>query len=472
MPTTIQPILDQIAKKVVPSDDERARMSQLAQSMKDQVQSILDDASLGGIVSIQGSYARDTWLSGEADLDIFATFPPTMEREEWTEKVLPAIRKGIHAKTVDRYAEHPYLEFHIDGIRVNVVPCYAVEKGQWKSATDRTPYHTEYMREHLRPEMRREARLLKRFMKGIRSYGAEIRVGGFSGMLVETLILHYKSFLGTLVQASKWEPVIFLDLEKPTSNQDSRPRDLGSPLVVIDPVDPNRNLAAAVRDDKLWGFVAASRELQNNPGMWYFFPPKPIPRTKAQFAKLLEHQNRDIVAISFEHSRMVPDVLWGQLLKMEKGLTELMMRQDFHPIRSTVWSDEARSSAILVEMDTSTLPGVQLRQGPPISKMDDSQGFLDRHLTANDTVRGPWMEDGRWVVDKKRRILTIEQLVTIALKDRKLGLALPDQLYSSFRQNVKVLENGQIVRLLGREGFDQALSEFLAAKPAWLKTHH
>src|SRR5712664_2294581 len=219
------------------------------------------------------------------------------------------------------------------------------------------------MREHLTPEMRLEARLLKRFMKGIRSYGAEIRVGGFSGMLVETLILHHQSFLETLTQASRWKPVIFLDLEKPTTSQDSRPKDLGSPLVVIDPVDPNRNLAAAVRDDKLWGFVAASRELQRNPGTWYFFPPKPTPRTKAQFAKLLEHQSRDIVAISLGHSRMVPDVLWGQLLKMEKALTELMIRQDFHPIKSTVWSDEGRSSAILVEMDTSTLPGVQLRQG-------------------------------------------------------------------------------------------------------------
>ncbi len=472
MPSSIQTVLDQIVKKVVPSEAERERMSQLAERLKGQVQSILDNAELGGKVSIQGSYARDTWLSGEADLDIFASFPPSMDRQEWTEKILPTIRRGIDAKTIDRYAEHPYLEFHIDGIRVNVVPCYSVEKGQWKSATDRTPYHTEYMREHLRPEMRLEARLLKRFMKGIRSYGAEIRVGGFSGMLVETLILHYKSFLNTLVRASKWKPVIFLDLEKPASSQDSRPRNLGSPLVVIDPVDPNRNLAAAVRDDKLWGFVAASRELQNNPGTWYFFPPKPMPRTKAQFAKLLEHQNRDIVAISFEHSRMVPDVLWGQLLKMEKALTELMIRQDFHPIRSTVWSDEGRSSAILVEMDTSTLPGVQLRQGPPISKMDDSQGFIDRHLNAKDTVRDPWMEDGRWVVDKKRRILKIEQLVTMALKDRKLGLALPEQLNSYFRQNVKVLENRQIVRLLGREGFDQALSEFLAAKPAWLKPHH
>src|SRR5437870_2129948 len=310
MPTTIQPILDQNAKKVVPSDDERARMSQLAQSLKDQVQSILDDASLGGIVSIQGSYARDTWLSGEADLDIFATFPPTMERREWTEKVLPAIRKGIEAKTIDRYAEHPYLEFHTDSVRVNVVPCYSVEKGEWKSATDRTPYHTEYMKEHLTKEMRLEARLLKRFMKGIRSYGAEIRVGGFSGMLVETLILHYRSFLGTLVQASNWKPIIFLDIERAIGGQDSRAREFGSPLVVIDPIDPNRNLAAAVRDDKLWGFVAASRQLQKHPGTWYFFPPKFKPKTKAQFSKLFEHQNRDVAAISFEHPRIVPDVLW------------------------------------------------------------------------------------------------------------------------------------------------------------------
>jgi tRNA nucleotidyltransferase (CCA-adding enzyme) len=320
--------------------------------------------------------------------------------------------------------------------------------------------------------MRLEARLLKRFMKGIRSYGAEIRVGGFSGMLVETLILHYRSFLETLVQASKWKPVIFLDLEKPIGNQDSRAREFGSPLVVIDPVDPSRNLAAAVRDDKLWGYVAASRELQKSPGIWYFFPPKSKPRTKAQFSKLLEHQNRDIVSISFEHPRIVPDVLWGQLLKIEKSITELMIRQDFHPVRSTVWSDETRSSAIFVELDSLALPEVQLRKGPPVSKMDDSQGFLDRHLDARDTVRGPRIEADRWMVDKKRTILTVEQLVIAALKDPRLGLTIPEQLNNSFRQKVKVLEKKKVLALLGREGFDQALSEFLAAKPAWLKTHH
>ena len=447
-------------------------MSQLAERLKGQVQNILDQAGLGGKVSIQGSYARDTWLSGEADLDIFASFPPSMDRREWTEKVLPAIRKGIEAKTIDRYAEHPYLEFHTDSVRINVVPCYSVEKGQWKSATDRTPFHTEYMREHLTPEMRLEARLLKRFLKGIRSYGAEIRVGGFSGMLVETLILLYGSFLETIAQVSKWKPVIFLDIEKPIVSQDSRAREFGYILVVIDPVDPKRNLAAAVREDKLWGFVASSRQLEKNPGIWYFFPPKSKPKTKAQFYKLLERQDRDVLAISFEHHRIVPDVLWGQLLKIEKSITEVMTRQDFHPVRSTVWSDEARSSAILVELDTSILPEVQLREGPPVSKMDDSQGFLDRHLNASDTVRGPWIEVDRWAVDKKRRILSVNQLITVALKDSRLGLTIPSQLNTSFHQSADVLENRKILALLGREGFDQALSEFLAAKPAWLKTHH
>ncbi|TMI15157.1 hypothetical protein E6H33_06855 [Candidatus Bathyarchaeota archaeon] len=113
-----------------------------------------------------------------------------------------------------------------------------------------------------------------------------------------------------------------------------------------------------------------------------------------------------------------------------------------------------------------------MRQGPPVSKPEDSQGFLDRHQDVRDTVRGPWIEGDRWIVDKKRRILTMKQLLSTALSDPRLGLALPEQLNQSFRQNARVLENKKILSLLGREGFDQALSEFLGAKPAWLKTHH
>ena len=445
-------------------------MALLAERLKRQVQVILESSGFRGSVTVQGSYARDTWLSGEADLDIFTSFPPSMDRGEWIDNILPAIKRGLKAKAVDRYAEHPFLEFHPDGIRVNIVPCYSVEKGQWKSATDRTPFHTEYMQKHLTPEMRLEARLLKRFLKGVRSYGAEIRVGGFSGMLVETLILHFRSFLKTLEHVSSWKPIIFLDRENPVG-QGSRPHEFGSPLVVIDPVDPNRNLAAAVRPDKLWSFVAASRELQENPGLWYFFPPKLKPPTRGQLNKIIKRSHRDIVAVTIHHARIVPDVLWGQLLKLEKGLTELLTRQDFQPVRSVAWSDERGSSAILVELERATLASTHFRQGPPISKKEDSQGFLDRHLNSKDTARGPWVENDRWVVDKKREVLDIARLVSVALKDPKFGFSVPDQFRKGSSRDIGVLVNRNILALIGREGFDQVLSEFLAAKPAWLTPH-
>jgi len=170
--------LQRVAEKIVPSDREREKMVRLSQVIRSKVEEILQSSQIQAEVTLQGSFARDTWISGEADLDIFARFSATMEREEWVEKVLPTIRKGLsHYRVIERYAEHPFLEFHVENIRVNVVPCYDVKKGEWKSATDRTPYHTEFLQTHLTPELRLEARLLKKFAKGIGTYGAEIEVG-------------------------------------------------------------------------------------------------------------------------------------------------------------------------------------------------------------------------------------------------------------------------------------------------------
>jgi tRNA nucleotidyltransferase (CCA-adding enzyme) len=254
-------VLQKVRPRVTPSEREREKMAEIADRLRRDVERILADSDIQGSVSLQGSFARDTWVSHETDLDIFARFPTSMERKEWVERVLPTIRKGLaRFKVTERYAEHPFLEFHYDGVRVNIVPCYDVAKGSWKSATDRTPYHTEFMKSNLTTELRLEARFLKKFAKGLGVYGAEIKIGGFSGMLVDTLTLHYHSFLETIRQASSWTHGTRLEIGKPPTVVDSKKRELGVDLVVIDPVDPGRNLAAAVRPDKLWSFVAAGRQ--------------------------------------------------------------------------------------------------------------------------------------------------------------------------------------------------------------------
>ena len=463
-------VLQQVARRIVPPEKERERMLKLSERLRQNVERILADSGFQGRVTLQGSFARDTWLSGETDLDIFARFPSSMERGEWTERVLPAIRKGLaRFNVIERYAEHPFLEFHVDGTRVNVVPCYDVEKGEWKSATDRTPYHTEFMNTNLTPELRLEARLLKKFARGIGVYGAEIKVGGFSGMLIDTLALYYGSFMESIRQTSSWTPGTLLEIGKPPTVLDMKKREPGVDLVVIDPVDPDRNLAAAVRPERLWSFVAAGREFLRGPEIRYFFPPQFTRKTNPQFAERIRASGRELSAIVFKHRTLVPDVLWGQLMKLEKSMVELMDREDFHIYRSTIWSDEKIESAILLEADRAVISSVKMQTGPPVSKKEDSQSFLQRHLGARDTARGPWIEGDRWMVEKKRRISTIAELVKASLREEAYGLTIPKQIGESFPRTVRVLRGRAVLSLLGRAGFDKSLWEFLEAKPSWLK---
>ena len=157
-------------------------------------------------------------------------------------------------------------------------------------------------------------------------------------------------------------------------------------------------------------------------------------------------------------------------MKLERGLLDTMAREDFNPLRSALWSDEKEESAILVEADRTTLPAVRLQKGPPVSKSEDSMSFLEKHLKARDTARGPWIEADRWMVERKRGILSIGDLVKAAAREEAYGLSLPKQLGESFRKTVKVLQNREVLLMLGRKGFDKFLWEFLEAKPSWLKT--
>ncbi len=104
----------------------------------------------------------------------------------------------------------------IEGFDVDFVPCYTIKNAEeLKSAVDRTILHTEYVKKNLKPEQRNEVLLLKKFMESIHTYGAEFKVGGFSGYLCELLIINYGTFIEVLEAASeKWRPKTVIDIEK------------------------------------------------------------------------------------------------------------------------------------------------------------------------------------------------------------------------------------------------------------------
>ena len=208
----IEDILDRVSRRISPCPKERAKTERIADGIRLRVSEAAKEASLEADVRLDGSVAKDTWLSGEADIDIFMRVPRELAREELGTKCLAVAKKAVESY-VERYAEHPYIETMSEGVRINIVPCFNVEKGKWKSATDRTPFHTEYMRALLDERLKNEIRLTKKFAKGIGVYGAEIKTKGFSGMLCETLTLHHQSFKELLRAAATWKPGQLIDIE-------------------------------------------------------------------------------------------------------------------------------------------------------------------------------------------------------------------------------------------------------------------
>ena len=461
-----------VLERVTPTKAERARIETLTKRLEENVAKVSKEFGVEAIVRVEGSVAKDTWLSGEPDIDIFMRVPTTIPRKSLGDICLKIARKATEgAKQVERFAEHPYLEAFVDGVRVNIVPCYNVKRGEWLSATDRTPFHTNYVRERLNEQMRSEVRLLKRFMKGTEVYGAEIKIGGFSGYLTELLILHHKTFTSTLKAFADYKQPITIDIENHYKGREKELKLLfKEPLVVIDPVDKGRNVASAVQPQKLYTFVAAARAFLKNPSLKFFYPSKTKPLTTQEARKKLEKRGPAIIFLTFRKANAVPDILWGQLYKSQRSLRKLIELNDFKVLRDMVWSDEETLNVFIFEVEQRNLPTVKKHLGPPLEKRRECENFLKKYLNNSEVISGPYIADGRWVVELKRKTTDVVKLLNEKLKDGGRNAGVAEQISHVIKKGFKVLVNEEVIDVYAKNRcFAEFLTDFLSGKPKWLE---
>ena len=162
MQREINKVCGEILEKITPTKENRVKIEALANELEQKVASACAKHGVKAIVRIEGSVAKDTWLKEEPDVDIFMRLAASIPRKALGELGLEIARKATEgSKQVERFAEHPYLEAFVKDVRVNIVPCYAVKRGEWLSATDRTPFHTDYVKKRLNKALQNEVRLLK-----------------------------------------------------------------------------------------------------------------------------------------------------------------------------------------------------------------------------------------------------------------------------------------------------------------------
>ena len=464
-------ICSKVLERITPSREERERVLSLAEGIMERLRVLLAEEGVWSDVRLEGSLAKDTWLSGEADVDIFVRFKPDVPRRFFRTRFLELAKEATEGlKHVERFAEHPYLECYADGTRINIVPCYAVEPGAWLSATDRTPYHTEYVRERLDERLKGEVRLLKKFMKGIGAYGAELRVGGFSGYLCELLILYYGGFLETLRAASRWRRRTVIDPAGHYAGQEREAIELfGHHLIVIDPIDPGRNAAASVSLEKMALFILASREFLRRPSEAFFFPEGPEPMSLEGLKSMMRTRGTSLLAIRIEFDGMAPDVLWGQLWRSLRALSNMLRIEGFSVLRSAAWSDEVSNCVLVFELETAVLPPVEKHVGPPIWLEEHVDRFIKKNLCEPGLVCGPFIERDRLCVLKKRKWPSAVELLRERLKNGGKEFGVAPLLAKHVARGFELLFNEDVVGLCDElEGFEAFLADFLRGRPGWL----
>ncbi|MFW9922089.1 MAG: CCA tRNA nucleotidyltransferase [Candidatus Thorarchaeota archaeon] len=420
-----QKIHFEVLNRVIPKKVEIEKLQNEFENFKRKVAQILLKNNIQATIEAGGSFSRDTWLSGNSDIDIFVKMP--QDSETTPEELVKVVQKNIKLKWEKRHANHPYLFTNYNEIDIEIVPCYELELGdKIRSAVDRSPLHREFVTKNLPIGANDEVRLLKQFMKGVGTYGAEIKVHGFSGYLTELLTIYYQgNFLNVLRNAKEFRTKEIYFHENQFI---AKKRFENDAMIVIDPTDEFRNVASPIQEDTLAKFIAAAEYYLHKPSLHFFFP-KEI-EISAQKIKELQNNPLKIVTLVHKKSEVAADVLWGQIRKFEKGLANYLIQNGFQVLFIDSLTIEDKIITVIVTI-TESIPPVEWKEGPPIEN-DNQIIFLEKYHKNNSVIHGPIIEDNRWKVLVKRNLCKIEEIIQDAL-DKKV-IALPSYL------NLKIKE--------------------------------
>jgi tRNA nucleotidyltransferase (CCA-adding enzyme) len=474
----VHQILTEILQKITPTEKEQDETKLFLEKVMKSASQILKQYKLS--YTLAGSYMRNTWLTSKKEFDIFIMFPESCPREKLEKTGLEIgkkITKKLNGEHVIAYAEHPYVRAKVytksvlekSGLLgksipksasydIDIVPCYSVKSAQKiKSAVDRTPFHNRWLSENMSPALAPEVRLLKQFAKGIQIYGSDTRVLGVSGYLCELLIVNYKSFKNFLDHTSKWEAgQVFIDLEE-HHKEDREPimkEFRNQPLIVIDPVDPRRNVASSLSPENFAKLVKSSRDFLEKPDEGFFFPRKEKV-SPGELKKLADRRGTRFLAVKFRRPGTIDDILWPQLRRTARRLSDILKENEFITYGTYSWAD-SKDCLLVFEMEVWSLPKVRKLVGPFVFSKKHSEEFITKYSSQR-----IWVDGIYWVAEVPRKFSQAEDKLKDSLKDSESNLkskGIASTPAKTIAQKFEILKAHEILEFAKK---NQDFAEFL-----------
>lgn len=407
----------QALSRITPSPEQAREVEDAAQALVEALEARVDEEGWEATPRLEGSLAKGTYLAGDADLDVFVAFDPDVDRETLVDRVHELA--DLLDQPAIAYAEHPYAQGTVRGHDAEIVPCYDLDDPrELRSAVDRTPFHTAYIKDALAEGDRDEVRLLKAFLTAAGCYGAKEATRGISGYLAELLVLAlgpFEDVLGWAVDGCE-HPIVLEEVPKDSFED---------PLVVVDPVDPTRNAAAAVARPTLERFREAAGAFRAEPSPRFFTEPAPARMALEAAQRRCEQRRSRVLAVEVPAGAPdVEDPVHAQLRRAVTLAAEELVREQV-PVLATAThladDGDGRRGWILLEAAEPSLDAPIRHRGPPAHLDEHGDAFRERWST-NPQAAGPvFEEEGRLFVDVHREDDTLAAIAIDHLEEARAG---------------------------------------------------
>ncbi len=421
MKSNAQKLLEEEKAFLRPTAQENAAVNRVAAGFVSRLDDALKQERIKAKSVVGGSGAKGTWLKGMHDIDVFVRFDYNKykERSSGLSELLAAAMKKAFKKHERLHGSRDYFRVASKGYNFEIVPILEITKAsQAKNITDASLLHSKWVRKQMLGRkgagLEDEIRLTKAFAKAQRVYGAESYVRGFSGYACEVLTAHYGSFWGLIgAAAAKWKrqlaagKKIVVDAEGHYKRKDPlmelNEAKVQSGLIVIDPIQPDRNATAALSSETLQSFIGAAEAFLKNPGKSFFEREKITEDKLARTAK-----GKQLAMMEALPQKGKEDVIGARLLKAYEHIKERIEKSGFN-LSGSGWDWNKKGKALMWYIAKKGEPEPDIREGPPIANKLHAERFREEHAGKND--RELYEKGSRLYARIERKHKRLEQLI-------------------------------------------------------------
>lgn len=399
-------LLNHILKRVLPVISPSPTELEQAELAASRFVSKLNNnlKSKGAKAIVGGSNKKQTQLRNTFEIDVFALFgykKYSQNDKNLSEILEPALKRSF--KKAERiHGSRDYFQVSIKPHTFEVIPILKISSAkQAKNITDVSPLHARWVAKNAKGKFG-EIRLAKAFMAACGVYGAESYIRGFSGYACEILTIHYGSLLKLLRAAIKWKEKQIIDTERHYKSRNPllelNKSKTGSPLIIIDPVQPSRNVSAALSREAFNLFKETASKFLKKPSEEFF---KKKTLTKKELVKS-KGKGLKLLILELPPKKNKKDVMGAALLGKYEMLKEAFLKNSFK-IEKSSWQWEGGKALLWFFISGKYPRKYEKRKGPKTSDKKNSERFRQKH-------KRTFVSGGRLSAMVKRRFQTPQEL--------------------------------------------------------------